>query len=142
MLYVLRLSSGDCIVTAASNERRARELAGTLGLEQDEIVVDMRPLSRFAVRFSPTDCASLEVNCWDDSTLDDILRHEYPLLEEAFRLANSVRFMPAPNASRPVLEQMKSAFEQNTETIRQALREEIDRLKSPEVLPTQKTAHK
>ena len=79
MLYVLRLPSGDCIVAAAEDESSVRALMGTLGLEPGEIPATIRPLSRFAVRLSPTDEGSLEVNSWDDATLDDFLAHEYPL---------------------------------------------------------------
>lgn len=131
MVYVLRLSSGDCVLADAPNERIARDLADTLGLEQDETVVEIRALPRFAVRLSPTDSGSLEVNSWDDSTLDDILTHEYPLLEEAFRRANSMRFMPAPTPTRAVLEQLKESYEQNTEIIRKGLRQELERYRSP-----------
>lgn len=86
MLYVLRLSGGDCIVTAAEDERSA--LACTLKLADGETVMSIRPLSGFTVRFSPTDSGSLEVSSWDDFSLDDILAKEYPILNEAFRRAN------------------------------------------------------
>jgi hypothetical protein len=142
MLYVLRLTSGDCIVAAAADERSARDLAASLGLEQGEAIASARPLSQFAVRFSPTDSASLEVNSWDDSTLDDILANEYPILNQAFRAANSVRFVPLPESTRPVVEQLKEAHENNTEIICEGLRQEVDRLKSQAPVRTQKLSHK
>jgi len=142
MLYVLRLTSGDCIVAAAADERSARDLAASLGLDQGETIASVRPLSNFAVRLSPTDSASLEVNSWDDSTLDDILVNEYPLLNQAFRLANSVRFIPLPDSTRPQIEQLKEAHENNTEIIREALRQELDRLKSQATVRIPKAARK
>ena len=142
MLYVLRLTSGDCIVTAAADERSARDLAASMGLEQGETIASVRPLSNFAVRFSPTDSASLEVNSWDDSTLDDILANEYPMLNQAFRSANSVRYIPSPDSTRPLIEQLKKAHENNTKIICEGLRQELDRLKSQATVRTPKEAHK
>jgi|SRR5271166_163043 len=140
MLYVLRLSSGDCIVTSAADEVSARALNGTLKLEDGETIASARALSSFSVRFSPTDDASLEVNSWDDPGLNDILVNEYPLLNKAFHLANSVRFMPPPNSTKPLVEQLRDAHEQNSEILRKALRLELERLNSEQVLK-QSTAH-
>jgi len=140
MLYVLRLSSGDCIVTSAADEPSARALNGTLKLEDGETIASVRPLSSFSIRLSPTDDASLEVKSWDDPSLDDILINEYPLLNEAFHLANSVRFMPPPNSKRPLVEQLREAHEQNSEILRKALRLELERL-NPQPAPQHKTAH-
>ena len=88
MLYGLRLSSGDCIIVEAQDQASARDSALAYRLEEGESVVSIRPLPRFAARFSPNDSASLDVNSLDDVTLDDILAHEYSLLNEAFRQAN------------------------------------------------------
>ncbi|HEY3974345.1 MAG TPA: hypothetical protein VGM18_15170 [Candidatus Sulfotelmatobacter sp.] len=142
MLYVLRLTSGDCIVTAARNEVNAREQASSLGLEAGESVASARPMSRFALRLSPTDNGSLEVNSWDDSTLDDILMNEYPLLNKAFRTANSVRFMPSPNSQKPLLEQLRDAHEQNLEIIRKGLHQELERLVQESAVSARKAARK
>jgi hypothetical protein len=130
MLYVLRLSSGDCMVAASEDERSARELAGRMGLQEGETIASIRPLSRFGVRFSPTDSGSLDVNSWDDSTLDDILIHEYPILNEALQKANAMRFVPTPNREKPVLDQLRDAHEKNSEIIRKGLRQEVERLTS------------
>lgn len=111
MLYVLRLSTGDCVVTAAEDEHMARSLAGSLDLAHGEEIASVRPLSRFALRLSPTDAGSLDVNSWDDSTLDDMLAHEYPILNEALRSANSSRFIPRSASDKPVLDQLKQAYE-------------------------------
>ena len=127
MLYVLRLSTGDCIVADAQNEDLARDLASAYGLEQGESVVSIRALSRFAARFSPTDCASLDVASWDDATLDDILAHEYPVLNEAFHKANSLPFLQTPIENADILTQFKGAHEQNVEVIRKGLRMELQR---------------
>jgi hypothetical protein len=136
MLYVLRLSSGDCVVAAAEDESDPRSLAASFGLQEGEEIVSIRPLPGFAVRFSPTDSGSLEVNEWHDSTLDDILTHEYPILNEALQAANSVRFMPTPTADSPILEQLKQAHERNREIIRAGLERELQRLGSPSVPET------
>jgi hypothetical protein len=142
MLYVLRLSSGDSIVAAAEDENRARALAESLrSLEEAETIASARPLSAFAVRLSPTDRGALEVNQWDDSTLDDILGHEYPILKKALDKANSVPFLSSPNREEPVLDQLKTADHENAETIRRGLRQEIERLGSEPTIPKNKTAH-
>jgi hypothetical protein len=141
MLYVLRLSSGDCIVTAAESESRARQSATELGLEEGETVASVRALAELTVRLSPTDSGSLDVNSWADATLDDILTHEYPILNEALHKANSVAFMPPPNSNRPLFEQLKEAHEQNTEIIRKGLQVELQR-RCSEAPVQQKAARK
>jgi hypothetical protein len=128
MLYVLRLSTGDAIVAAAENERNARAMASALELEDGEEIVSVRALPKFAARLSPTNSGSLEIHSWDDSTLDDLLAHEYPLLNEALHSANSVRFMPPTASDKPVLDQLKQAYERNTEIIREGLQRERERL--------------
>ena len=127
MLYVLRLSTGDCIIVEAQDQSIARDLAVSSGLEEGEAVVSVRALPRFAARFSPNDSASLDAGSWDDATLDDILVHEYPLLNDAFRQANSVPLMPATSVTPEVLNQLKEAHEQNLEIIRKGLRMELQR---------------
>jgi len=132
MLYVLRLTGGDCIVLTASDENHAREQAANFALEGGESIVSVRPLPDFAVRLSPNEDGSLDVNGWNDATLDDILEHEYPLLNRAFRTANTVRFMPVPDPDKPLMIQLREAHEQNAEIIREGLREEQSRLTSTE----------
>src|SRR5215831_15960599 len=127
MLYVLRLSTGDCIIVEAPDQNIARDLAASSGLEEGESVVSVRALPRFAARFSPNDSASLDVGSWDDATLDDILAHEYPLLNQAFRQANSVGLMEAARVSPEVLNQLKEAQEKNLQIIRKGLRMELER---------------
>lgn len=130
MLYVLRLSSGDCIVAAAEDEISARAMASTLGLQADETVATVRALSGFGVRLSPTDNGTLEVDSWDDSTLDEFLVHEYPLLNEALHAANSVRFISHQDPTKPVLDQLREAHAQNVKIIREGLQRERARLNS------------
>jgi hypothetical protein len=127
MLYVLRLSTGDCILVEAPDQSIARDFALGYRLEEGESVVSVRPLPRFAARFSPNDSASLDVNSWDDATLDDILAHEYPLLNEAYRQANSTPLMEAASVNRDTLNQLKDAHEKNLEIIRRGLRLELQR---------------
>jgi hypothetical protein len=137
MLYVLRLSSGDCIIVEAQDQSIARDLALACRLEEGESVVSIRPLPRFAARFSPNDDASLNVSSWDDATLDDILAHEYPLLNEAFRQANSAPLMEAATVNRDTLNQLKDAHEKNLEIIRNGLRLELQKF-APEHAEKQK----
>lgn len=141
MLYILRLTSGDCIVTAAHSEISARAFASAIGLENGESIATVRALPRFGVRLSPTEEGSLEAASWDDATLDDVLENEFPILNEAFHAANSVRFMPPPNAGKPLLDQLRNAHEQNTEIIRKGLRQELLRLDDAPV-PARKAARK
>lgn len=139
MLYVLRLSSGDCILAAAEDEISARALASTLGLQADETVATVRALPGFGVRLSPTDNGTLEVDSWDDATLDDFLVHEYPLLNEALHTANSVRFISNPDPTTPVLDQLREAHAQNVKIIREGLQRERARLNST-ALPEKRRA--
>ena len=142
MLYVLRLSGGDCIVTAAEDEISARGMASSLGLEGGETIASVRPLSDFAVRLSPNVDGSLDVESWDDSTIDDLLVHEYPQLNAALREANSVQFMPPPNPGRSVLDQLRKAHEQNREIIRRGLQLEQQRLKTESFVERRKATRK
>lgn len=142
LLYVLRLSTGDCVVAMAEDETCARSLATSFGLQDGEEIVSVRRLSRFAARLSPTDGGSLEVNVWEDATLDDVLGHEYPILNEALRSANSVPFMPARASDKPVLDQLKQAYEQNAEIIRAGLQREVARLSPAQLLERRKTPRK
>jgi hypothetical protein len=142
MLYLLRLTSGDCIVTEAHSEIGARAFASTIGLQDGESIATLRALPRFGVRLSPTEEGSLQVESWDDATLDDVLEHEYPILNDAFRKANSVRFMPQSNPQKPLLNQLRNAHEQNAEIIRKGLREEQRRFATDPPVPVRKIASK
>jgi hypothetical protein len=138
MLYILRLSTGDCIVVEAQDQSIARDMALAYGLEEGESVVSVRSLSRFAARFSPNDSASLDASSWEDATLDDILAHEYPALNEAFHHANSLPLMEAPSTNREIVTQLKEAYQQNLEIIRKGLRSELERF-TPEPARKQQT---
>src|SRR5215469_75477 len=142
MLFVLRLSTGDSIITVAQDEESARVRTGTLKLEEGEFVAGVRPLSSFAVRVSPSEHGDLEVHSWDAATLEDILINEYPLFNEALHAANAVRFMPSPDANRPLTEQLREAHEQNAEILRKGIQEEGTRLNPDSRLARQKTASK
>ena len=142
MLFVLRLSTGDAIITVAQDEESARLQTGTLKLEDGEFIASVRPLSSFAVRVSPSEHGDLEVHSWDGSTLEDILVNEYPLFNEALHAANSVRFMPAPDANRPVMEEFREAHQKNAEILRKGIQEEAQRLSRDSMLARQKTASK
>jgi hypothetical protein len=126
MLYVLRLTNGDCFVTVAADEQSARQIA-KLKLDPSTEVVTVRPLAGFAVQLTPTEDGSLEVSHWDDATLDDILASEYPLLHQAYLRANAEPFLPSPNPDEPILLELKAAHEHNTEIIRQGLQLEQQR---------------
>jgi hypothetical protein len=126
MLFILRLTNGDCVITMEADECSARQTAGKLSLDESH-VVSVRQLSSFAVQLSPTEDGSLEVARWDDAMLDDVLANEYPLLDQAYRRANSAPFAVANDPEEPILSHLKSAYEQNAEIIREGLRLERQR---------------
>ena len=43
MLYVLRLSSGDCIIVDAQDQSTARELGAAYGLQEGELMISGSP---------------------------------------------------------------------------------------------------
>ena len=138
MIYLLRLASGDCIVISARNEAEAREQSGLIREPQDE-VLSVREIPRLSLRFTPSDAGTLDLERWDDATLDDILQHEYPRLNEAIQNANRVKFLESPDPSRPIFEQFRAAYEKNTEVIREGIRQEQQ---GSTPLRTGKAAHK
>jgi hypothetical protein len=142
MMFILRLTNGDCVVTMAADERSARETARRLNRSEDDAaeVASVRRLDSFAVQFSPTEDGSLAVAHWYDATLDSILASEYPVLNEAYRRANAEPFLPTANPQEPALSQLKTAHNQNTEIIREGLRLERQRFSQAEVSTRSKTA--
>jgi len=140
MLYILRLTNGDCVVAMATDDYSARQIALKLPLDEAAGVAMIRRLDRFAVQFSPTEDGSFEVSHWDDATLDGILANEYPLLNEACQRANAEPFLPARNPDESVVSQLQAAYERNTEIIRQGLRRELQRSSQPEVSMKSKAA--
>ncbi|HUO24913.1 MAG TPA: hypothetical protein VMU61_04550 [Candidatus Aquilonibacter sp.] len=127
MLFILRLSNGDCVVALATDASSARETAANLDASGSFEVASVRPLSRFAVRLSPTEDASLEAAQWEDGTLDDILMSEYPLLNEAYRRANAEPFAASADRTEPALSHLKLSYERNKEIIRQGVELERQR---------------
>ncbi len=121
MLFVLRLSTGDSIITVAQDEESARLQTGSLKLEEGEFIASVRPLASLAVRVSPSEHGDLEVHSWDATTLEDILVNEYPVFNGALRAANSVRFMPPPDATRPLIEEFREARQKNIEILRKGM---------------------
>lgn len=126
MIFLLRLASGDCVVTSARNEAEAREQSALIREPGDEIL-SVREIPKLALRLTPSEAGTLDVERWDDATLDDILRHEYPILNEAIQNANRMSFLPSPDPSRPILEQLRVAYQENTEVIREGIRQEQQR---------------
>jgi len=140
MVYVLRLANGDSVITSARDDRDAREAARHLGLEAGDEVVSVRRLPHFCVRLTPADSGTLDIERWDDASLDDILIHEYPQLNAAIRTANRTKFMPSPDPARPIFEQLHEAYQKNTEVIREGIRQEQQRMEPAR--PLQKIARK
>lgn len=130
MLYVLRLAQGDCVIVYTRDEQSARELASRLAGEDGGTIVSARELSDFAVRLSPNDEASLGIHSWNDSALDNILAQEYPALNDAFRAANRTPILTKADAGRPLMPQLKQAYEENTAIIRKGLQAERERFGS------------
>jgi hypothetical protein len=128
MIYILRLTNGDCVVAMAADERGAHQVAMRITtLDEAPEVATIRRLDTLGIRFSPTEDGSLQVAHWEDATLDNILANEYPLLNEACRRANAEPFLPAANLSEPVLPQLEDAYERNTNIIRDGLQQELQR---------------
>jgi len=133
MVYVVRLASGDSIITFAGNEKDAHEAACRRGLEAGDEVISVRRLPQFCLRLTPADSGTLEIDSWDDATLDDILTHEYPQFDAAIRAANRVKFLPSPDPNRPIFEQLRQAYDKNTEIIREGIRQERPRERDSEL---------
>lgn len=128
MIFVVRLTNGDCVVAMAADERGARESALKLCLDDGVEVASIRPLDSFAVQFTPTEDGSFEATHWDDATLQNILAHEYPLLHEAYQQANAESLMPAAqNIDKSSLPQLRAAYQRNLEKIREGLGRELQR---------------
>jgi hypothetical protein len=140
MLYILRLTNGDCVIAMAADERSAREAAAKLSLDEAAQVATVRRLDAFGVQLYPTEDGSLEVGHWDDATLDGILAHEYPLLNQAYRRAIAEPFVETPSPQEPVLSLLRAAIERNTDIIRQGLRQELQRSIPAEVSTKSKAA--
>lgn len=130
MLYILRLTDGDCVVTLAADEQGAREAARKLIYDEATSVVSMRPIENFAVRFSPTEDGSLQAEEWNGCALDEILATEYPLLYGAYCKANAIPFTQPAESDEPILMHLESQFERNTEMIRSSLVQERQRFRT------------
>jgi hypothetical protein len=63
-------------------------------------------------------------------------------LNAAIQAANRVKFMPNPDPGRPVFEQLREAYEKNTETIREGIRQEQQRPESAPAVQLRKASHK
>ncbi len=131
MLYILRLTNGSCAVVLSGDEPSARQAALKLDLEGDVEIASVRPLQNFAVQLSPTEDGSLEVEHFDDTTLDDVLACEYPLLEKALRQANAQPFVKPVGTSALSLSALKTWHEGNNRIVREAVRRERERLATP-----------
>jgi hypothetical protein len=128
MIYILRLTNGDCVVAMAADECAARQVAMRITtLDETPEVATIRRLDGFGVRFAPTEDGGLQVAHWEDATLDSILSNEYPVLNEACQRANAEPFLPAANLAEPVLSQLEDAYERNTDIIRNGLQQELQR---------------
>ncbi len=126
MLYILRLTTGNCIVVLASDEQNARRSASQCDSLHGESIVSIRALDEFEVKLSPTEDGSLEVAGWNDGVLNSILENEYPLLYDGYRRANAQPFA-ARDPQTPPMQHLCAEFERNTEIIREALIQECGR---------------
>jgi hypothetical protein len=122
MLYIVRLTNGNCVILLAPDEQSARCAAK----EMDDEIASIRAIESFRVQLCPTEDGTLEILHWDDSVLDCILKSEYPLLHHAYREANARPF-EKPDADQPAILRLNAEFERNTEIMRQAVRLERQR---------------
>jgi hypothetical protein len=125
MLFIVRLTNGNCVILLAPDEQSARQSLKKIDYESAEIA-SVRVLDRFGVQLSPTADGSLEILNWDDCALDTILANEYPFLQKAFREANSRAFEQA-GPDEPAILRLNAEFERNTEIMRRAIRMERER---------------
>jgi len=79
-IYVLRLRDGNCIVTNAPNEERARKNVEPLAASE---VVTVRELDAFVAEFVLNDDGELIATLLDKKTIADLHHHEYPMLGTA-----------------------------------------------------------
>jgi hypothetical protein len=128
MLFILRLTNGDCVIVTAADEPSARESALHLNPENPAAIASVRPLAHLCVQLTPTEDASLEVVAWDGPTLDSIFAQEYPLLEKAYRRANAQSFPQSTTAPASRLEALQEWYEKNLDLIREAVEQERTRL--------------
>jgi hypothetical protein len=127
MLYIVRLTNGNCAILLAPDELSARAAVKQMNENgRAEDIASIRPLDDFRVQLCPTEDGTLEVLHWDDSVLDGILANEYPLLHQAYREANALSF-EKPAADEPGILRLNAEFERNTEIMREALRQERKR---------------
>lgn len=140
MMYIVRLTNGDCVVVLAADDSNARAIALKLSLDETVEVASVRPLDHFAVLFSPKEDGSLEAAHWDDATLESILANEYPLLSEAYRRANAEPLLPISNSGEAAMPQLQAAYERNVDLIRQGVEREMQRHIQPALLSKSKAA--
>ena len=79
-IYVLRLRDGNCIVTNAPNEERARKNVEPLAASE---IVTVRELDTFVAEFVLNDNGELTATLLDRKTISDLHQHEYPMLGTA-----------------------------------------------------------
>jgi len=140
MLYILRLTNGDCVLALAADEPDARQTAIKLTQDEGSEVRTVRHLEHFAVQFSPTDEGTLEVARWEDATLDGILASDYPLLYEAYCRANAEPLLKASCQEEKTMAHLQDAYDRNAEIIREGLRGERQRFGANAASePSQKT---
>jgi hypothetical protein len=135
MLYILRMTNGDCAITMAADESGASAVARKLMLEEPIEIATVRPLNSFGVRFSPAEDGSFQAVHWDDATLDGILANEYPLLNEAYGRANAEPLLPTPRRDESLLCQIRTAYARNIDIIREGVRLELQRYDDNDTCP-------
>ena len=133
MLYIVRMTSGDCVVVMAEDERGAGQIALQLRMDQNAEVAAIRQLDRFAVQLSPREDGSFEISHWDGETFAGILANEYPLLNEAYKRANAQPLMPERSPETSALSQLGAGYEKNNEIIRDGVRRELGKGKVTEI---------
>jgi hypothetical protein len=128
MLYILRLTNGSCVVVMASDEESARQATLALNLDEKAEIATVRALNNFAIQVTPSEDGSLQVDHWDDATLDEVLPSEYPLLDQAIRRANAQPFVKPAGSNALSLGSLHAWHERNNEVVREAVRQERGRL--------------
>jgi hypothetical protein len=79
--FILRLRNGNCVIVIAHNENEALDRARNVCASSE--VASIRLSESFAAQFSLTDDGELRSVLLDETTLTDLLAHEYPMLNAA-----------------------------------------------------------
>jgi hypothetical protein len=80
-MFILRLRNGNCVIVIAHDENEALDKAKSVCGSSE--IASVRFSESFAAQFSLMDDGELRSVLLDETTLTDLLAHEYPMLNAA-----------------------------------------------------------